>query len=119
MNEVKAFIRKRRTEEVVDSLERKGFCCMTVIDVMGLGHLSDPKHSKLSINIAARFSEIVKLVVVCKSEVTDEVIQLISKGERSGQSGDGIIYVTPVTKSVHIRTGNTGGDILQHPKHEN
>jgi nitrogen regulatory protein P-II 1 len=116
MNEVKAFIRKRRTEEVVDKLEENGFCCMTIIDVMGLGNLSDPRHSQISINIATRFSEIVKLVVVCKDEHTDQVINLITEGARSGSPGDGIIYVTPVSKTVHIRTGKKGGDFLQHPR---
>lgn len=119
MNEVKAFIRKRRAEEVVDNLEQSGFCCMTIIDVMGLGHLSDPNHNQISINIAERFSEIAKLVVVCKDEDTDDVINLITKGARSGKSGDGIIYVTPVTQTVHIRTGKTGGEILQHPRSVN
>lgn len=119
MNEIKAFIRKQKAEQVIDGLEEKGFCCMTLIDVMGLGHLSDPDRSQISIKIAERFSEIAKLVVVCKDEDTDDVINLITKGARSGKSGDGIIYVTPVTQTVHIRTGKTGGEILQHPRSVN
>ena len=33
MNEIKAFIRKQKAEQVIDGLEEKGFCCMTLIDV--------------------------------------------------------------------------------------
>lgn len=117
MNEIKAFIRKRKAEEVVDGLEAEGFCCMTMIDVMGLGRMSDPEKAQLSISIAERFSEIVKLVVVCDEEDTEKVIGIIRSHARSGQPGDGIIYVTPVTRSVHIRSGKTGGSFLQHERH--
>ena len=113
MNEIKAFIRKRKAEEVIDGLEAKGFCCMTLIDVMGLGRMSDPEKVQLSISIAERFSDIVKLVVVCNEEDTEEVMEIIQNHARSGQPGDGIIYVTPVTHSVHIRSGKIGKGFLQ------
>lgn len=113
MNEIKAFIRKRKAEEVIDGLEAKGFCCMTLIDVMGLGRMSDPEKAQLSISIAERFSDIVKLVVVCNEDDTEEAIEIIQDHARSGQPGDGIIYVTPVIKTVHIRSGKTGGIFLQ------
>lgn len=117
MNEIKAFIRKRKAEEVIDGLEAKGFCCMTLIDVMGLGRMSDPEKAQLSISIAERFSDIVKLVVVCGESDTEEVIQIIQHHARSGQPGDGIIYVTPVSQTVHIRSGKTGDDFLQSERH--
>lgn len=113
MNEVKAFIRKQKAEEVVDGLEAQGFCCMTMIEAMGLGKLSDPDKSKLSIQIAERFSQVLKLVLVCREEDTDEVIDIILKHAQSGRKGDGIIYVTPVSKTVHVRTGQCGDEILQ------
>lgn len=118
MNEIKAFIRKRKAEVVIDSLEAAGFCCMTLIDVMGLGRMSDPDKEQLSISIAERFSDIAKLVVVCRAEDTDRVIGIIRRNARSGQPGDGIIYATPVTHTVHIRTGNTDGKFLQSKRTE-
>lgn len=113
MNEVKAFIRKRKAEEVIDNLEGQGFCCMTLMDVMGLGRMSDPEKAQLSVSIAERFSEIAKLVVVCDDADTNEVVEIIETHARSGQPGDGIIYVSPVSQSVHIRTGETGSNFLQ------
>lgn len=118
MNEVKAFIRRQKSEEVIDALEAGGFCCMTLIDVMGLGRMADPEKSRISVRIAERFSNILKLVVVCGEEDTRQVIELIRKHARSGQPGDGIIYVTPVLQTVHIRTGTTGGSFLQSKRHE-
>ena len=118
MNEVKAFIRKRKAEEVVDGLEAEGYCCMTIIDVMGLGRMSDPNKTQLSVSIAERFSDIVKLVIVCDDKDTEKVVDIIRTHARSGQPGDGIIYVTPVSDSIHIRTGKTGGDFLQIMHHQ-
>ncbi|MGK7369007.1 MAG: P-II family nitrogen regulator [Candidatus Halalkalibacterium sp. M3_1C_030] len=117
MNEVKAFIRKRKAEEVVDGLEAEGYCCMTVLEVMGLGRMSDPNKTRLSVSIAERFTDIVKLVIVCDDKDVDKVVSIIQNHARSGQPGDGIIYVTPVSKSVHIRTGKTGGAFLQIERH--
>ena len=116
MNEVKAFIRKRKAEQVIDGLEAQGFCCMTLIDVMGLGRMSDPEKAQLSVSIAERFTNIVKLVVVCSEKDTERVVEIIRNKGRSGQPGDGIIYVTPVSKSVHIRSGDSGSDFLQHER---
>ncbi|MCH2450011.1 MAG: P-II family nitrogen regulator [Gracilimonas sp.] len=116
MNEIKAFIRKRKAEEVIDGLEAQGFCCMTLIDVMGLGRMSDPEKAQLSVRIAGRFTNIVKLVVVCSEKDTERVVEIIRNKARSGQPGDGIIYVSPVHKSVHIRTGTSGSDFLQHER---
>ena len=113
MDEVKAFIRNRKAEEVVDALEAEGFCCMTLINVMGLGRISDPEEARLSVRIAERFSDIAKLVVVCRDEHTQQVVNIICEYARSGQPGDGIVYVTPVRQTIHIRTGETGGDFLQ------
>jgi nitrogen regulatory protein PII len=117
MNEVKAFIRKRKAEEVVDGLEAEGYCCMTVLEVMGLGRMSDPDKAQLSVSIAERFTDIVKLVIVCDDKDTDNVVSIIQNHARSGQPGDGIIYVTPVSKTIHIRTGKTGGAFLQIDRH--
>lgn len=117
MNEIKAFIRKRKAEEVIDGLEAEGYCCMTMIDVMGLGRMSDPNKAQLSVTIAERFSDIVKLVIVCDDKDTENVVSIIQNQARSGQPGDGIIYVTPVSQTVHIRTGKTGGAFLQIERH--
>lgn len=69
--------------------------------------------------IAERFSEIVKLVVVCEEKHTDEVVDIIQSHARSGQPGDGIIYVTPVLQTIHIRSGEKGKSFLQHKRKEN
>lgn len=112
MKEVKAFIRKRKCEEVVDALEAIGIDRMTMIDVMGIGH-TDPGLSRFSVRLAERYAEIAKLVLVCNEEDVREVVDIIRKKAHTGLQGDGIIYVTPIEQAIRIRTGDTGSEALQ------
>ncbi len=112
MKEIKAFIRKRKCEEVVDALEEIGINRMTLIDVMGIGCI-DPGQSRLSVHLAERYAEIAKLVLVCKDEDADRITDIIRRKAHTGLRGDGIIYETPVERAVHIRTGMSGPDVLQ------
>lgn len=111
MKEVKAFIRKRKSEEVVDALEAIGIDRMTLIDVMGIGR-TDPKQSQFSVRLAERYAEIAKLVLVCKKEEVSKIVDVILDKAHSGIKGDGMIYVSDVEQAVHIRTGRTGRDAL-------
>lgn len=111
MKEVKAFIRKRKSEEVVDALEAIGIDRMTLMDVMGVGR-TDPNQSQFSVRLAERYAEIAKLVLVCKKEEVSKIVGVIRAKAHSGIKGDGMIYVSNVEQAIHIRTGRTGRDAL-------
>lgn len=111
MKEVKAFIRKRKSEEVVVALEAIGIDRMTLIDVMGVGH-TDPSQTQFSVRLAERYAEFAKLVLVCKKEEVPQIVDTIREKAYSGIKGDGMIYVSDVKQAVHIRTGRTGRDAL-------
>lgn len=111
MKEIKAFIRKRKSEEVVDALEDIGIDRMTLIDVMGIGH-TDPNQTQFSVRLAERYAETAKLLMVCKEEEVQQVVETIREKAYTGLKGDGIIYVSPVEDAVHVRTGRTGSDAL-------
>jgi nitrogen regulatory protein P-II 1 len=51
--------------------------------------------------------------LVCSEEDADKVVDIIKQHGRTNQSGDGIIYVSPVVRAVKIRTGEEGQEILQ------
>ncbi|MDR8390473.1 P-II family nitrogen regulator [Aliifodinibius sp. S!AR15-10] len=111
MKEIKAFIRKRKSEEVVDALEAIGIDRMTLIDVMGVGS-TDPNQSQFSVRIAERYAEFAKLVLVCKKEEVSQIVEVIREKAHTGIKGDGMIYVSDVEQAIHIRTGRTGRDAL-------
>ncbi len=112
MKEIKAYIRCRKAEEVISALEENGVQGITLIDVMGVGHLVSPENAKYSVKCIQKYSEISKLEVVCRDGEVHKIIDLIRKHAYTGMRGDGIIFVTPVEMAVKIRTGATGEDVL-------
>lgn len=113
MKEIKAYIRIRVVHDVVDALERAGFCCVTVIDVSALDLLADPKTSKYSLEYIEKYSTVVKLELACKNEDVETVENIIKRSARTHQPGDGIILVSSIDRAIKIRTGEEGAQILQ------
>lgn len=108
MKEVKAYVRCQKVEEVIETLEEAGIDGITLIDVMGLGPLADPKTAKYSIECVEKYSEVAKLEVVCRDDDVHRVVEIIRSGAYTGMRGDGIIFVSPVEMAVKIRSGAVG-----------
>ena len=113
MKELKAYIREERVDNVVGALEQTGFCCMTIVNVSGLGGFSDPKKAKYSFEYVEKYSKVVKIELVCDDKQVDQAIDAFIEGGRTHKSGDGIVFVSPVDRAVKIRTGEEGVEILQ------
>jgi nitrogen regulatory protein PII len=105
MKEIKAYIRCQKAEEVLDALDDIGIADITLIDVMGVGVLADPKTAKYSIKCVEKYSDVAKLEVVCKDSDEQKIVDTIQKKAYSGMKGDGMIFVSPVDMAVKIRTG--------------
>ena len=113
MKEVKAFIRSKKAEKVIEVLEEHGIADITLIDVMGMGeNLEDPSHAKYSMQIVRKFSGIAKIEVVCKMEEVERIVNIIRDTAYTGLKGDGMIYVTPVETALKIRTGALNSEAL-------
>lgn len=115
MKEIKAYLRISEVHDVVSSLEVAGFCCMTIMDVSGLGNLADPNRSKYSMEFLEKYTKMVRLELVCKDEDANTVVTIVQKNGCTKQHGDGIIFVLPVERAVKIRTNEEGENILQTP----
>ena len=113
MKEIKAYVRRSAIREVVDALEQAGFSCMSVFDVPGLGLLADPSSSKYSTEFVKPYSTVVKIEMACKNEDADRAVEIIKQNAQTQHPGDGIILVSPIERSVKIRTGEEGKHILQ------
>lgn len=112
MKEIKAYIRCRKAESVIEALEAIKVTDITLIDVMGVGALSDPQTAKYSVKCVEKFSEVAKLEVVCADENVHTIVETIRREAYSGMRGDGMIFVTPVELAVKIRTGAIGEEAL-------
>lgn len=118
MKEIKAYIRPEIVERVVDALEEAGISGMTVIHVQALGAESDPERQKLSMELARKYSHVVKLEIICADEEEPKFVELIRQQGHTGQRGDGMIFVSEVNQAVSIRTGRHGVEALSNADSE-
>lgn len=111
MREVKAFIRRTRTNDVVKALRRSDFKSMTITEVEGTGRFTRPD-SEPSLKFPVTHSKMSKLELVCKREDTTTIVQIISEVGGTGEKGDGIIYVSEVEQIFKVRTGKENKEDL-------
>jgi len=114
MKEIKAYIRCSKVDDVLIELKSIGIQNITVIDVMALGRgMVDREHFKYSIDCIDKYSTVAKLEIICSDDHADSIVKTIRKTAYSGESGDGLILVSPVDFAIKIRSGRTGAEILQ------
>lgn len=112
MNRIEAVIKPFKLDEVKDALNRIGVMGMTVSEVKGFGRQRGHKEIYRGAEYEVAFVPKVKINVVADSEMTDQIVTTIQKKAHTGRIGDGKIFVTPVTNTVRIRTGETGKEAV-------
>ena len=108
MKEVKAYIRVHMLERVIRSLEEAGFTDVTIADLRAVRQGLREEDLHYSIEIADRYMNVAELALVVASRDVATVVRIICERARTGEKGDGLIYVSPVEHAVHIRTGVSG-----------
>lgn len=113
MKEIKAYIRPERVEEVVRALQDAGLPHMTVTHVRSLGSGIDPQHKRVSLETGGWYTEKAKIEFVCAERDVEGLVRSLLDNARTGERGDGIIFVHPVERAVKILTGVEGPAALQ------
>src|ERR1700756_4726232 len=112
MKLVVAIIKPFKLEEVRDALATIGVQGMTVTEVKGFGrqkgHTEIYRGAEYVVNMLPK----VRIDVAVDSKDADKVVAAISAAARTGQIGDGKIFVTPIDHTVRIRTGETDEDAI-------
>ncbi|HRK23331.1 MAG TPA: P-II family nitrogen regulator [Beijerinckiaceae bacterium] len=112
MKTVTAIIKPFRLEEVRDSLTALGVHGMTVTEVKGYGRQKGHTEIYRGAEYAVSFLPKLKLEVGVSDELVGPVVEAIAEAARTGQIGDGKIFVAPLDQVVRIRTGERDGDAL-------
>jgi nitrogen regulatory protein P-II 2 len=112
MKLITAIIKPFKLDEVRESLSALGVQGMTVTEVKGYGRQKGHTEIYRGAEYAVSFLPKLKIEVAVKSEMLDAVIEAITTRAKTGQIGDGKIFVTPLEQVVRIRTGETDGDAL-------
>ena len=112
MKLVIAVIKPFKLDEVRDALTRIGIHGMTVAEVKGYGRQKGHMEIYRGAEYAINFLPKVRIEVVVSSEQVDQVVEAIGNAAKTGQIGDGKIFVMPIEHAVRIRTGETDSDAL-------
>ena len=112
MKKIEAVVRHFKLEEVKDALTKVGIQGMTVSEVRGFGRQKGHKEQYRGAEYTVDFLPKVKMEVVVDDGDAQKVIDTILQTARTGQIGDGKIFVTQLEEAIRIRTGETGSDSL-------
>jgi len=112
MKKIEAVVRHYKLEEVKDALTAAGVKGMTVTEVRGFGRQKGHKEQYRGAEYTVDFLPKVKLEVITDDEDAKSVIDTILSTARTGQIGDGKIFVTNLEEAIRIRTGETGSESL-------
>ncbi|QDU81354.1 Nitrogen regulatory protein P-II [Polystyrenella longa] len=112
MKKIEAIIRTFKLEEVKDALSEIGVQGMTVSEVRGFGRQKGHKEQYRGAEYTVDFLPKAKMEIVVGDDQAQKVIETILQSARTGQIGDGKIFVTSLDQMIRIRTGETGDEAL-------
>jgi nitrogen regulatory protein P-II 2 len=112
MKLVTAIIKPFKLEEVRAALTDLGLQGMTVTEVKGYGRQKGHTEIYRGAEYAVSFLPKIKIEVVVAANGVDKAIEAIVRAAKTGQIGDGKIFVSSIEHTVRIRTGETDDDAL-------
>jgi nitrogen regulatory protein P-II 1 len=108
VKKIEAVVRHFKLEEVKNALTQMGVQGMTVTEVRGFGRQKGHKEQYRGAEYTVDFVPKVKIEVVVPDNQLKNAIDTILRTARTGQIGDGKIFVTDLAETIRIRTGETG-----------
>ena len=116
MKMVVAYIRHEAFEPIREDLLEKGFPSLSISEVKGSGRQKGITEHYRGSSIAIHLRPKLKVECVVEDGDTAVIVDTILRHARTGQVGDGKIFLLPVEDAVRIRTGESGEEVLQaHP----
>jgi nitrogen regulatory protein P-II 2 len=112
MKLIVAIIKPFKLDEVRQALTEIGVHGMTVTEVKGYGRQKGHTEVYRGAEYLVNFLPKLRLEIVVASDLAGKTMDAVSAAARTGQIGDGKIFVTPVEHALRIRTGETDGDAL-------
>ena len=112
MKKIEAIIKHFKLDEVRDALNKIGVQGMTVTEVKGFGRQKGHMEVYRGVEYEVKFLPKVKIGVALAEEKVDEVLQVIQDSAKTGEIGDGKIFVYNLLDVVRIRTGERGKEAL-------
>ncbi len=112
MKKIEAIVRHFKLEDVKNALSAHGIKGMTVTEVRGFGrqkgHTEHYRGAEYKVDLVPK----VKIEIAISTDQVQGVIDTIVASARTGEVGDGKIFVSDLTETIRIRTGESGVEVL-------
>ena len=112
MKKIEAIVKPFKLEDIKDALNEIGIHGMTISDVKGYGRQKGHKEIYRGAEYVIDFNPKLKIEIVAEADKIDAIIETICKAARTGNIGDGKIFVLPVEQVVRVRTGERGNEAI-------
>ena len=112
MKKIEAIIKPFKLDEVKEALQELGVQGLTVIEAKGYGRQKGQTELYRGAEYVVDFLPKIKIEVVVADDRADRVVEAIAAAAKTGQIGDGKIFVIEVEHALRIRTGETDSDAL-------
>ena len=114
MEKVEAIIRPEALQGVQDALDQLGVSGLTVTEVVGCGRQKGYTEQYRGQRVNISLLHKIKVEAVVPSELVESAVDAIVNAARTGEEGDGRVFVSPISQAVRIRTGESGEDSVRH-----
>jgi nitrogen regulatory protein P-II 1 len=112
LKKIEAIIRPFKLEDVKEALAEEGVRGLTISEVRGYGRQKGHTETYRGSEYQIEFVPKIKVEIVVKSSILDKVVDAILKAAKTGQVGDGKIFIYDVNDVVRIRTEESGEQAL-------
>src|SRR5688572_27768043 len=114
MKKIEAIIRHERLQEVQDALDQLGVSGLTVSEVVGCGRQKGYTEQYRGVRANISLLPKIKVESVVPSDIVDSAVEAIVGAARTGNVGDGRVFVYAVEQSIRIRTREDGEESVRH-----
>ena len=112
MKKIEAIVRHFKLEDVKNALAEQGIQGMTITEVRGFGRQKGHTEMYRGTEYTVDFVPKVKIEVAVDTDTLQKAVDTIVKAAQTGQIGDGKIFITELSETIRIRTGETGEEAL-------
>ena len=112
MKKIEAIIRPHKLDEVHSALQEEGFTGLTVSEVRGYGRQKGHKEIYRGSEYNIEFVPKIKIELICSDKKIEKALEIIVSKSKTGEVGDGKIFIIPMDDTIRIRTEESGDDAL-------
>ena len=112
MKKIECIIKPFKLDDVKNAISELGVSGMTVSEVRGFGRQKGHTELYRGAEYQVDFLPKIKIDLVVPDELVDQLLEVVKREATTGKIGDGKVFVSEVTQSMRIRTGEFGNDAL-------